>query len=226
MKITPPILTAATLFALTSRGAAAPYRYDHVFIVIEENTDYAQVLSDRVNAPFINELADGGVNFTEFYAITHPSQPNYIQLFSGDNHGAIDNLRPPGNPWSTQNLAAALFAAGRTFRGYSEDLPFIGDSERTGTDSPTEQTHYRRKHNPWANWQAPQGTNPIPVNHLSFDTNARFLDSPSDFSQLPDVAIVVPNQQNDMHHDTVLKGDTWLRANLGAYARQPAHRHF
>ena len=213
------ILTAATLLCLGSRAFGAPYRYDHVVIVIEENTDYAQVLGNRVDAPFINELADGGVNFTEFYAITHPSQPNYIQLFSGDNHGVVDNNRPPGNPWTTSNLGATLFAAGRTFRGYSEDLPFIGDSETSGTNTAGGLTLYRRKHNPWANWQAPEGTNPIPVNQLSFDTNARFQDFSSDFTQLPDVAIVVPNQQNDMHDGTVRMGDDWLRANLGAYAQ-------
>ena len=219
MKISRHIITAAALLALSYGGVAAPYRYDHVVIVIEENTDYAQVLGNRVDAPFINELADGGVNFTEFYAITHPSQPNYIQLFSGDNHGVVDNNRPPGNPWTTPNLGAALFAAGRTFRGYSENLPFIGDSETTSVNSAGGLALYRRKHNPWANWQVPEGTDPIPTNQLSFATNARFLDFPSDYSQLPDVAIVVPNQQNDMHDGTVRMGDDWLRANLGAYAQ-------
>ena len=213
------ILAAAAVLLPGSGAFAAPYRYDHVVIVIEENTDYAQVLGDRVNAPFINELADGGVNFTEFYAITHPSQPNYIQLFSGDHQGVIDNNRPPGNPWSMPNLGAALFAVGRTFRGYSEDLPFVGDSETSGTNTAGGLTLYRRKHNPWANWQAPAGTDPIPAGQLSFDTNARFLDFPADYSQLPDVAIVVPNQQNDMHDGTVRMGDDWLRANLGAYAQ-------
>ncbi len=201
---------------------AAPHRYDHVVIVIEENTDYAQVLGNRVDAPFINELADGGVNFTEFYAITHPSQPNYIQFFSGDNQGVTSNTRPATYPWSVPNLGAALIAAGRTFRGYSEDLPAIGDRDTTGTDiiiGGTTYTLYRRKHNPWANWQAAEGVDPIPENQLAFDTNARFLDFPADFSQLPDVAIVVPNQQNDMHDGTVRMGDDWLRANFTAYAQ-------
>jgi len=216
---------ALTLFALpafSATVAAAPHRYDHVVIVIEENTDYAQVLGDGVNAPFINELADGGVNFTEFHAITHPSQPNYIQLFSGDNQGVVSNTRPATYPWSVPNLGAALIAAGATFGGYSEDLPAIGDRDTTGTDvviGGTSYTLYRRKHNPWANWQAAEGTDPIPANQLRFDTNLRFLDFPADFTQLPDVAIVVPSQQNDMHDGTVRMGDDWLRANFAAYAQ-------
>ena len=59
------VIAFCTLAAVAS---AAPHRYDHVVIVIEENTDYAQVLGDRVNAPFINELADGGVNFTAAFS--------------------------------------------------------------------------------------------------------------------------------------------------------------
>ena len=208
--------------AFATIADAAPHRYDHVVIVIEENTDYAQVLGDRVAAPFINELADGGVNFTEFYAITHPSQPNYIQFFSGDNQGITTNTRPATYPWSVPNLGAELFAAGRTFRGYSEDIPAIGDRDTTGTDiviGGTTYTLYRRKHNPWANWQAAEGADPIPENQLAFHTNARVLDFPADFSQLPDVAIVVPNQQNDMHDGTVRMGDDWLRVNFAAYAK-------
>ncbi len=210
------------LLALAAVAHAAPHRYDHVVIVIEENTDYAQVLGDRENAPFINELADGGVNFTEFHAITHPSQPNYLHLFSGDNQGVVSNSRPLIYPWSAPNLGAALIAAGATFGGYSEDLPAIGDRDTNGTDGVIGgvlRTLYRRKHNPWANWQAAEGTDPIPANQLRFDTNLRFLDFPADFTQIPAVAIVVPNQQNDMHDGTVRMGDDWLRENFAAYAK-------
>jgi hypothetical protein len=209
----------ALLFSLQEAGAAS-YRYDHVVVVIEENTDYGQVIGSS-DAPFINQLAAGGVNFTEVYGMTHPSQPNYIHLFSGENQGILDNNPPLGYPFSTPNLGAALLAAGRTFKGYSEDLPAIGDRDTTGTDvviGGTSYSLYRRKHNPWANWQAAAGTDPIPANQLPFDVNLRFSDFPADFNQLPDVAIVVPNQQNDMHDGTIRMGDDWLREKLGGYA--------
>jgi hypothetical protein len=227
MKFLPP--RAWCVLGLLTAGAiasAAPHRYDHVVIVIEENSDYAQVLGDRDAAPFINELADGGVNFTEFYAITHPSQPNYIHLFSGDHQGVVDDLKPTTYAWITPNLGAGLIAAGRTFAGYSEDLPSIGDRDTTGVDvviGGVTYKLYRRKHNPWANWQAAIG-DPIGVNQLAPETNLRVLDFPTDFSQLPDVAFVIPNEQNDMHDGTIRMGDDWLRANLAAYA-QWARRH-
>jgi hypothetical protein len=222
MNMPPNAVLCLIAAGFSATASAVPHRYDHIVIVIEENKNYGQVIGDRVAAPFINELADGGVNFSEFYAITHPSQPNYIHLFSGDNQGVADDLRPTTYPWTTPNLGAALLAAGATFAGYSEDLPFIGDRDTIGVDVVIDGVTYklyRRKHNPWANWQALEGQDPIPVNQLPFNTNLRWLDFPADYTQLPNIAFVIPNEQNDMHDGTIRMGDDWLRANLAAYAQ-------
>jgi len=65
--------------ALADNGIPRP---DHVVIVIEENHAYTQVIGVAA-APYINSLAAGGALMTASYAITHPSQPNYIAFFSG-----------------------------------------------------------------------------------------------------------------------------------------------
>ena len=195
---------------------AAPRAYDHVVVVIEENHSFSQVIGNRTSAPYINSLADGGVNFVQFHAITHPSQPNYIHLFSGDNQGVVDDNRPTTYPWVTPNLGAALLMAGKTFGGYSEDQPAIGDADSTGTDGPTGLKLYRRKHNPWANWQA--AADPAGPHQLPPAVNMRWSDFPTDYSLLPHIAMVVPNEQNDMHDGTVRMGDDWVNANLSAYA--------
>src|SRR5580765_3500866 len=69
-------------FALPWVLPAAPPRYDHVVIVMEENRTAGQVVGDLVNAPYITSLANGGVSLGSMFAIEHPSQPNYLQLFS------------------------------------------------------------------------------------------------------------------------------------------------
>ena len=61
-------------------------RPDHVVIVIEENHSYGEIIGSSF-APYINSLATRGALFTQSYAITHPSQPNYLDLFSGSNQG-------------------------------------------------------------------------------------------------------------------------------------------
>src|SRR6185436_11952891 len=74
---------------------AAPLpRYDHIVIVMEENRTPTQIIGDRVNAPYINSLADGGVKIGSMFAEVHPSQPNYIHLFSGDYQGIVDDDLP------------------------------------------------------------------------------------------------------------------------------------
>ncbi len=52
-------------------------------------------------------------------------------------------------------------------------------------------------------------------------SNLRFKDFPSDYSTLPTVAFVIPNQNNNMHDGrpkaSIPAGDRWLRENLDSY---------
>jgi phosphatidylinositol-3-phosphatase len=179
-------------------------RPDHIVIVVEENRAYTHIIGN-VAAPYINTLANRGALFAQSYGVAHPSQPNYLALFSGSTHGITDNECP--HRFTGANLASALHEAGLTFGIYSEDLPAVGYAG-------CRHRNYERKHNPAVNWQ---GDNVPP------EVNRPFTHFPVDFAQLPTVSIVVPNEENDMHHgaepDTIIRGDAWLRANLDAYVR-------
>lgn len=177
----------------------------HIVIVIEENHAYSDIIGNS-SAPYINGLVNGSLSslFTQSYGITHPSQPNYLLLFSGDNQGVTDDNVPSGTPFNANNLGAELLQKGYTFMGYSEDLPSVG---YTGASSGS----YKRKHNPWVNWQDAT-TNGIPSS-----LNVPLTDFPSDYSTLPTVSFVIPNQNNDMHDGSVSTGDSWLQNNLDGY---------
>src|SRR5437588_1502588 len=97
---------------------------DHVVLVIEENHGYSEIIGSS-QAPYINSLAAQGALMTNSFALTHPSQPNYLDFFSGSNQGVTDDSWPIG-PFSAPNLGSALIAAGRTFAGYAEDMPSVG----------------------------------------------------------------------------------------------------
>jgi hypothetical protein len=191
---------------------AAPPTPDHVVVVIEENHYYTQIIGSGNGAPYINGLVSQGALLTQAFAIEHPSQPNYLDLFSGMNQGVTSDNTPGSVPFATQNLGAQLRAAGRTFVGYSEGLPsvgFTGDSSG-GTDG------YQRKHNPWVNWQQTSAGQP---NTMPTTVNQPFTAFPTDYSTLPTVSFVVPTQLNDMHNGTVTQGDTWLQNNLDGYVQ-------
>src|SRR5438445_12766885 len=65
----------------------------HVVIVIEENHSFADIIGSP-SAPYINSLAQQGALMTQSFAVEHPSQPNYLDLFSGSNQGVTDNSVP------------------------------------------------------------------------------------------------------------------------------------
>src|SRR5207237_468411 len=73
-----------------------------VVIVIEENHGFSQIMGNP-DAPYINRLASEGANFTESYAVWHPSEPNYLALFSGRTFGITDDRIHPHALFTTPN---------------------------------------------------------------------------------------------------------------------------
>src|SRR6185295_19491412 len=74
---------------------------DHIVVCIMENHPYASFLPNNqiignASAPYINALAmaAGAANFTSSLAIEHPSQPNYLDFYSGSNQGITDDNKP------------------------------------------------------------------------------------------------------------------------------------
>jgi hypothetical protein len=60
---------------------------DHIVVVVEENHSYNQILGSP-DAPYMQSR---GALFTNAHGATHPSQPNYLTLFSGSTQGVKDN---------------------------------------------------------------------------------------------------------------------------------------
>lgn len=182
----------------SSSASTAVPRPSHVVIVIEENHSSESIVGSPT-APYINSLAGQGALFTDSTAITHPSEPNYLALFSGSTQGLKDDSCP--HTYTTDSLGTQLAAAGQSFVGYSEGLPAPGDLTCTAGD-------YARKHSPWTNYPA------VPASG-----NQPFSAFPQNYDALPAVSIVVPNLADDMHNGTVAAGDAWLRRNLDGYAQ-------
>jgi len=192
------VLLAAP-FAASAAFAEIP-RFDHVVVVVMENHSYADIIGNTSDAPWINALATYGAKFSSSFAIEHPSEPNYLDLFSGSNQGVTDDSCPHTFS-NVANLGRQLIDAGFTFVGYSEDLPAA--KPKTCTSG-----NYARKHNPWVNF------NDVPA-----ASNQSFAAFPSDFSYLPTVSFVVPNLCNDMHNCSIATGDAWLQAYIDPYAQ-------
>jgi hypothetical protein len=135
---------------------------------------------------------------TQSFAVTHPSQPNYLALFSGSTHNITDDSCP--HTLAGPSLASELLAVGDTFTGHSESLPkpgYLGCSSG----------NYVRKHNPWADFS-----------NLPASINQPFTAFPTDYNRLPSVSFVIPNLIHDMHDGTIAQSDQWLSTNIGGFA--------
>jgi acid phosphatase len=192
-----PSGTAPSSSAPLSAAAAPMPHPDHVVVVVMENRSFNEIIGSS-RAPYINELARGGALFTQSYAVTHPSQPNYLALFSGSPQGVTSDSCP--HTFTAANLGRSMVAAGRSFAGYSEGLPAVGSLVCANGS-------YARKHAPWVNFPS-----------VPRSANAPFTAFPSSYAALPHLSFVIPDLDHDMHDGTVLEGDQWLRSHLGSYA--------
>jgi hypothetical protein len=171
----------------------------HTVVVVMENHSYGEIIASPA-APFINSLARQGALFTSSNAVTHPSQPNYLDLFAGSDFGITDDSCP--HTLQAPNLGAGLIAAHLTFAGYSQDLPPAGSAV-------CQAGEYARKHVPWANFSNVPASASQP--YTAFGAGG--------YQGLPTVSFVIPNLCNDMHDCSVATGDSWLRQHISGYAQ-------
>ncbi len=189
----PPSATSGPATAGVA-GVPAPA---HTVVVVMENHAYDQVIGSG-DAPYINALARQGALFTSSCAITHPSQPNYLALFSGSTQGIADDSCP--HQFATPNLGSELIAAHLSFAGYSEGLPAPGSYTCSAGN-------YARKHVPWINFQ-----------NVPASASQPFSSFPAgDYAKLPTVSFVIPDLCHDMHNCPVGEGDTWLHDHIASY---------
>ena len=177
-----------------------PSPFNHVFIVVEENTNYANVIGNS-SMPYLNGLAQQYGLATQYYADTHPSIGNYFMMTVGD---IIANNDSYSGPLVTKdNVVRQLLKAGKTWKSYAEDLPRVG---YTGPDV----GNYARKHNTLALVadvvnDSTQVKNLVPFSQFATDlTN----------NTLPNYAFIVPNLCNDAHSCALSTADGWLETNI------------
>jgi hypothetical protein len=168
-----------------------------VIVVILENMAYS-----AANAPpYITSLVAANASFAHSYAVTHPSQPNYLALWSGDTQGIVsDSCPPPGSPFDAENLGHACEAADLSWRAYSENLPEPGSAVCTASPSPTGSL-YGRKHAPWVSFSNLDHTNEMPYSQLAADIAA---------NALPNLAFVIPSNCHNAHDCPLDTADAWL----------------
>jgi hypothetical protein len=184
----------------------------HVFVVVMENHSYNEVWNTS-SSPYITSLGNSFARATNYHATTHPSLPNYLDLYGGSNYGITTDCNPSTSCHSTAvNLADNLDAKGLTWKGYMESMPSPCYLTTSGTYAP--------KHNPMVYFDdiytnaTRCKAHDVPYTALATDLASK--------STTPNYSLIVPNLCNDMHDCSVTTGDTWLKNNLPAILNSPA----
>jgi len=196
-------ITAAAIAALvTVQLAGATGRHDHdhgwhrasdvqhIFLIVLENHSKQSVIGDP-NTPYITSLANRYAQASDYYGVTHPSEPNYLAMISGSNWWL--NQDDPSFMTDHVNIVDELQAAHRTWAAYMEAMP----ADKTAQYWPSSADPlYANKHNPFVHFtdivnDPARMANVKPYTSLASDL-ARA-------STTPDFAYIVPDQCNDMH---------------------------
>jgi phosphatidylinositol-3-phosphatase len=162
--------------------------YQHVFVIMMENTSYTSLIGNP-NASFINSTAKNYGLATSYFGVTHPSQPNYIAATSGSTNGVVDDSNVTIN---VPNIVDQLEGSGRTWKAYMQSLSLC-NANLLATSCGNQL--YERKHDPF-------------VSYADVQNNAARMAKIVDFSQfatdlannaVPNYSWISPDQCNDMH---------------------------
>jgi phospholipase C len=193
--------------------------YSHIIEIMMENTNFSTIINNPL-APQINALAANYGLATDYFGVTHPSEPNYVANVGGSYFGIQDDNQFYCTPAlaSTDptcsgttvdhtvhapNLATQLREQGLTWRGYFQSLPPVPATGlvKTGPGANGPYSYkwpsnanalYASKHNPFVNFAGTQNSlrRMVPDTRLSSDLAD---------GRLANYSLIVPNQCNDMH---------------------------
>jgi phosphatidylinositol-3-phosphatase len=175
------------------RPVAHPAR---VAVIVLENRSYEEVIGSP-SAPYINRLARTNALATNYYAITHPSLPNYIALTGGAEMG-ITNDCATCDVAGDKNIVGQLDRSGHTWKAYFEGI----DSNR----QPGETTQkYNPHYNPFVYYESVRGVD------QNRDRVVGFHDLHDDLKtgRVSDLMWIAPGVKHDGHNSTLHAADRY-----------------
>jgi phosphatidylinositol-3-phosphatase len=171
--------------------------FRHVYLLVMENEERTSIVGNP-EAPFLNGLIARYASATRYSAVAHPSQPNYVALFSGSTHGITDD---ENHDLSGPTLADQIEAQGRSWAVFAESVPsgcYAGAVASGGADGPGT---YARKHEPAISFNAIRDD---PARCARITDFTHFDPAAADFE------LIVPNLCHDMHDCSIADGDAFL----------------
>jgi phospholipase C len=162
--------------------------FQHVFIIMMENTGYKSLIGNP-NAPWINSAAATYGLATNYFGVSHPSQPNYIAATSGSTNGVTSDSDVTLN---VTNIVDQLETNGKTWKAYMQSLSLCNGNLLA---SACGNQLYERKHDPFVSYADVQSNPARLANIVDLSQFATDLAN----NTVPDYSWISPDQCHDMH---------------------------
>jgi hypothetical protein len=170
-------------------------------VVWLENTDYDTAKGD----PNLAWLAQQGILLSNYFGVTHPSEPNYVASIGGDNFG-MDNDDFNQIPSNVSSIIDLLEARKISWSQYQEDMPYSGFEGFAWVNQQSHANDYVRKHNPAIIYDA--NTTP---ERLARNKNLTMFYDDLKTKRLPQWMFITPNMTSDGHDTSVTTAGNWTR---------------
>jgi hypothetical protein len=180
-------------------GATEPAfpHYDHVFLLIDENHGYSQIIGNPA-APHLNRLANTYGLATAYFSVTDPSAPNYVAMMGGNVFGIADDDPYYTHTVDKPSLVSQLDDARLTWKGYYQGMPYPAfrgicyPNRCNGV--PDIDPVYASKHNGIIYFKSVQQSEAdrhrmVPLEELAGDL----------FNEPPAFSYIIPDMCHDMH---------------------------
>ncbi|GMM45657.1 hypothetical protein DAPK24_022320 [Pichia kluyveri] len=177
-------------------------KFDRFVVIWLENTDFDQAAEQ----PDMAWVASHGITLTNYWAVTHPSEPNYMSSVGGD-YFALDDDRFTSLPKNVSTLADLLDDKGISFGSYQEHLPYTGFTGFNYSNQETFANDYVRKHNPFILYESYTSN----ATRLSVMKNFTEFEKDLKDEKLPQYMIITPNMTNDAHDTNIKVAGKWTR---------------
>eukprot|EP00698_Gefionella_okellyi_P015852 TRINITY_DN44_c0_g1_i1.p1 TRINITY_DN44_c0_g1~~TRINITY_DN44_c0_g1_i1.p1 ORF type:complete len:298 (-),score=63.91 TRINITY_DN44_c0_g1_i1:741-1592(-) len=168
--------------------------FQHIFIIQFENHSNNEATSNVNFAKFTKM----GTHLNNYFAVAHPSQPNYIAQASGSTLNCHDDNYVT-IPATEKCLADLMLAKNMTWKLYQEDYPGnCFDGMNSGK--------YYRRHNPFIAFESVRHNK----DQCAKIVNADELQADLAAGKLPQFSYFTPNIDNDAHNTDVKFAGEWL----------------
>ena len=210
--------TAVTAPTLAPPASAVP-SYSHIFMIMMENTDYNEVANNPTDTPYMHTLMSEGATMSNYHAVYHPSDENYMAIAGGATYatGATywPNIKDPD-----ENIGDELTAAGKSWKAYEQGM---GTPCNTTTQY---DSYYEPDDAPFINYTDVANNAAYCQAHL-FDTSQLTTDLQS-ASSTPAFSWIAADDYNDGEASgngsatSLQVQDAWIKSTVAPIRASPA----